>query len=398
MSEKKVRVGLIGCGKISAIHGDFYKDNKDAELVAVCDNSKQVAMKRASEWGIKKENVYTNLEDFLKRDDIDAVEVLTPHSKHKEHVVAACESGKHTSVQKVPCMSLSEFDAMQAAARKASVKLKMYENFQFHPPYVRALELVKSGELGSIGAVVYRMWMAESPLSSWDAINMESLRAWKWRLSEKNNFKLPTLFDDGYHKHNIIQLFLNKKIESVQAWNKGFKIIKLIKIDVPAVISYKTKGYQFGNWTVTMGKKLPIHSDYYGCDEFVEIQCEKGIIWANGCTGNMFVGCDCGGPGAPGVYWIDEKGDWHSDCSMDTNWKYSFLECSKDFIDAIKEDREPYRSGDEARHVLQINLAMVASLRSGFSDFKVNRIKDGLPSQLVEEEDDLEDQENAEKE
>ncbi len=62
------------------------------------------------------------------------------------------------------------------------------------------------------------------------------------------------------------------------------------------------------------------------------------------------------------------------------------ISCSKDFIDAIKEDRPPYRSGAEARHVLQVDLAMVASLRSGFSDFRVSAITDGLPKNLGEPE------------
>ncbi|HMF29937.1 MAG TPA: Gfo/Idh/MocA family oxidoreductase [Candidatus Lokiarchaeia archaeon] len=381
MNTKKLRVGFVGTGRISTLHQLFYQNNPEAELVAICDKNKKVAKEKADEWGIPKENIFTELDEFLKY-DLDAVEVLTPHSLHKEHVVTVCEAGKHVSVQKVPCMSLSEYDAMQAAARKAGVKLKVYENFQFHPPYRKALSLIQSGELGKAVAVNVRMWNSVSALSAWDV----PLKAWKWRISEKDNFKLPTLFDDGYHKHNIVHQFLGKDIDSVQAWKKGFRIYKVIKLDVPAVVSYKTRDAAYGTWNVSMTQSAPIRSDYYGCEEAVEIHCEQGIIWVNGCTGNMFVGCECGGPGAPGVYWIDRKGTWQSDCSMDSNWKYSFLACSRDFFEAIKEDRAPYRSGAEARHVLQVDLAMVASLRTGFSDFKVSAITDGLPKNLVEEE------------
>nr|MDO8113366.1 Gfo/Idh/MocA family oxidoreductase [Candidatus Sigynarchaeota archaeon] len=386
---KKIRVGFIGTGRISTLHQLYYKNNDDAELVAICDKNKGTAMNHAEEWGIKKENIYTDYQEMLGRDDIDAVEVLTPHSSHRDIVVAACEAGKHVSVQKVPCMSLSEYDSMQVAARKAGIKLKIFENFQFHPPYRKALELMKT--IGKPVAVNIRMWQSVRSLSAW-AVPISS---WKWRISEKDDYKLPTLWDDGYHKHNLVALVLGKKIDRVQAWNGGYKLYKLVRIDVPAVISYKTKGTEFGTWNVAISQDLPIRSDYYGCEEMVEIQCDSGIIWVNGCTGNMFIDCPTG-PGAPGVYWIDSNGKWNSDCTMQTNWKYSFMACTKDFIDSIKDDRLPYRSGDDARHVLQIDLAMVASLRSGFRDVKVDSITDGLPKHLTESEDIKEPEPNTE--
>ncbi|NMC05452.1 MAG: Gfo/Idh/MocA family oxidoreductase [Candidatus Lokiarchaeota archaeon] len=375
----KIRVAFIGTGRISTLHQLYYQDSNEAELVAICDKNKGVLNKHAETWGIKPENTYVDVKAMLKRPDIDAVEVLTPHSSHHDIVVAACEAGKHVSVQKVPCMSVSEYDSMQAAARKAGVKLKVYENFQFHPPYRKALDLIANGDIGAPMAVNIRMWETLQGLSHWDV----PITAWKWRISEKDNFKLPTLWDDGYHKHNIVNLLLDKRIDSVQAWRKKFRVYGLVPIDVPAVISYKTRGHEYGTWNVSMAQNLPIRSDYYGCEEAVEVQCEHGIIWINGCTGNMFMDCTCG-PGAPGVHWLDKNGKWNSDCTMNTNWKYSFMACTKDFIDAILHDRSPYRSGDDARHVLQVDLAMVASLRSGFRDVKVDSITDGLPKNLAE--------------
>jgi hypothetical protein len=92
----------------------------------------------------------------------------------------------------------------------------------------------------------------------------------------------------------------------------------------------------------------------------------------------MFVGCDCGGPGAPGVYWIDSKGEWHSDCSMETNWKWSFINSTLHFIQAIKNDTEPILSGEQAREILQIALAIIKSSRSNSQDIRVNSIVDGI--------------------
>ncbi|MFX1298747.1 MAG: hypothetical protein ACFFD2_28295, partial [Promethearchaeota archaeon] len=202
------------------------------------------------------------------------------------------------------------------------------------------------------------------------------------------------IFDDGYHKHSVIRMFLNRPVKSVQAWAGGYRLYKILKVsDMPAVVIYKTKSSaKYGVWNISVGPKLPIQSDYYGCDEFVEIQGSKGIIYVNGCTGNMFVGCDCGGPGGPGLYWIDSKGAWHSECDMKTNWKWSFINSTHHFIEAIKNDTDPILTGKQAREILQITLATVKSIRTNSQDVKCKSIVDGLDnlSEVPSEDEEIE--------
>ncbi len=373
---KKIKVGFIGAGRISSLNALGYLDNPHAELYAVCDKSKRTARKRAKQWRVPRGRVFTDHRDLLALDALDAVEVLTPHSYHCQQVIDACAAGKHVSVQKVPAMRISEFDRMVDAAQKAGVKLKIYENFQFHPPYVRALEILRSGAIGRPLAVNVRMWQGIDTLSQWKVPK----KAWLWRIQEKNNYKSPTLFDDGYHKHNIVHLFLDRPIERVQTWVGGYKLFKMVNLDSPAVVVYKTGGHEYGTFNVSMAPTLPMQSDYYACEESVEIQAEKGLMWINGCTGNMFCQNGCvQGPGRAGVHWIDEDGVFEHDCSMPTNWKHSFINCTQDFIDAIREDREPYRSGAAAREVLQITLALIASWRRNGQDVAVASITDGVP-------------------
>lgn len=373
MSAEKLKVAIIGCGRISTLNALGYLNNPDAEIYAVVDTNKSRATARAKEWGAK--TIYTDINEALKDTNIDMVEVLTPHKTHAAITIAACEAGKHVSVQKPPAMRLSEMDAMIKAAKKNGVKLKVFENFRFHPPYVRAMELIQEGVIGDVYTVNYRMWNSIKALSSWKV----PIMTWKWRIEEENNYKMPTIFDDGYHKHSVIRMFLNRPIKSVQAWKGSYRVFRIIKIDMPAVIIYKTKSSaKYAVWNSSVGPKLPIRSDYYSCDEFVEIQGSEGIIYVNGCTGNMFVGCECGGPGSPGVFWLDSKGDWHADCQMETNWKWSFINSTQHFIQAIKNDTDPILTGEQAREILQIDLAAVKSLRSNFQDIRVDSIVDGL--------------------
>ncbi|TFF86617.1 MAG: Gfo/Idh/MocA family oxidoreductase [Promethearchaeota archaeon] len=373
MSRKKIKVLFIGIGRISDLHALGYLESEDAEIYAVCDLKHKRAKKKANTWGAKK--IFTDYKEALKDDEVDLVEIMTPHATHEKITVESCEAGKHVSVQKPPAMTLSEMDNMIRAAKNNDVKFKVFENFRFHPPYQRAMELINLGIIGKVMAVNYRMWSTAGPLSSWSV----PIKTWEWRLAEEQNYEMPTVFDDGYHKHSIIDMFFKgKKVKSVQAWKGAYEIIESVKFDLPAVVIYKISNKKYGTFNASMGDTLPIKSDYYGCDEYVEIQGNKGIIFINGCTGNFFVGCSCGGPGEPGVYWIDENGDWHTDCKMNTDWKYSFINSTKHFIQCIKEDKEPILNGKDARRILQIDLAIVKSIKSGNIDISVSSIKDGV--------------------
>ncbi|MHC1592121.1 MAG: hypothetical protein ACXQS8_08535, partial [Candidatus Helarchaeales archaeon] len=200
-----------------------------------------------------------------------------------------------------------------------------------------------------------------------------------------------------YHKHSIIHMFL-KNIKSVQAWKGGYRMKKLLKSDVPAVIIYKKSKDKFGTWIISQTPFAPIRSDYYGEDEQLEIHGSNGIIWINGLTGRMFEGCSCGGPGEPGLYWIDKEGKWHCERVKHSNWKWSFINCTKHFIKCVKEDAEPILNGSEAREILQIALAMVRSLRSGCIDVPVKSIKNGIDDAIELDEgiDEADDETNPE--
>jgi predicted dehydrogenase len=369
----KIKVGMIGLGRISTLHLPAYapENNLNAELVAVCDKNKKRAQQVAKEYNV--ENVYTDYKELLANSEVEAVEILTPHQFHTKQTIDAANERKHISLQKVPSLTLSDMDKMIEASNKNNVKFRIFENFRFYPPYQFAMDLINQGVIGKTERVDYRMWMALSALSEWEV----PLSAWTWRFTEEGNYNSPTLFDDGYHKHSIIAQFLGQPIESVLAWQGDFKIQGVIKHDTPAVVIYSCKDKShYATWSASLHKFVPMHSDYYSCDEYVEIVGEKGAIFIPGCTGSFFENCGDSAPGQAGVHWVDENGTWHSKSDIETNWASSFLNCSKEFIEGIKEDREIELNPKEARYILQIGLAIIRSVRSNFQEIKVKSIKD----------------------
>lgn len=93
----------------------------------------------------------------------------------------------------------------------------------------------------------------------------------------------------------------------------------------------------------------------------------------------MFCESSATGPGQPGVYWIDERGKWHEDTAMPNNWKHSFINCTRHFIDAlVKEDTIPQLEPKIARCILQIDLAVIKSAQLDAQPVQVDRIADGI--------------------
>lgn len=348
---KQLRIGFIGCGRIAALHAQAYLTNPDALIYAVCSTSLKEAKTFAAKWRIPK--VYKTYNELLADPDIDAVEILTPHQTHLKITIDSALANKHISLQKVPVMTLAEFDELNKIITEQKVKFRVFENFRYHKPYVKAFELVNSGKMGKVKTINQRMWASTQTSKEWNY----PLKALAWRMTDEANYASPTIFDDGFHKHSIAQLFL-PKIESVQVWNQKAKLNGIIPLDTPSLVIYQTQSKDtYGTWNVSLYPKLTIKSHYYSCDEFVEITLERGIILIYGCTGSMFA------ERASNLDWLDEKGIWHYERVPNSDWKYSFIEATKEFTNAINGHSKLHLNFAEARQILKITLAAVKSLK-----------------------------------
>lgn len=150
MSDKKLRVGIIGCGGIAHAHAASYKTFPDVEIVAGADIIPGKARKFLDEFGWTDAVDYDSAEALCRRDDIDAVSVCTYNSQHCHCAVAALQSGKHVLLEKPMAVTLDEGIQIMRA-EKASGKLL---SIGFQPRYnencKKMKRIVESGELGKI--------------------------------------------------------------------------------------------------------------------------------------------------------------------------------------------------------------------------------------------------------
>lgn len=145
---KKIKIGIIGTGSLSAYHIDAYKNNSNVELVALCDNFGERARQKASELGIKE--AYKDYNEMLKVSNIDAVSVITSNNTHAQVAIAALEAGKHVLCEKPPALNAADVIKMKECADKNG-KLLMFGFVRRFAPNTQVLsEFIQKGQLGDI--------------------------------------------------------------------------------------------------------------------------------------------------------------------------------------------------------------------------------------------------------
>lgn len=151
-----VNVGLIGCGRVARAHVAALKAAEHTRLVAVCDIKEDRAKAFAEETGAAP---YTDWRELLTRDDIDAIQICTPHYLHAEMAIAAANAGKHVLTEKPMAISVADADAMIEAARRNNVLLGVIFQNRYNDASQAIKQAIDSGRLGEIrGARAFITW------------------------------------------------------------------------------------------------------------------------------------------------------------------------------------------------------------------------------------------------
>ena len=155
-----IRVGLIGLGGVGRIHFDCWRKCPDAQLVAI---SARDPKKLAGDWGTQDFNLgeqtaqqvdlsdlakYARYEDLLADPNVGAVDICLPTLLHAPVVLAALRAGKHVLCEKPMSLSLDECTAMERAADESGKHLMIAHCLRYWPHYVKAKEILDSGEYG----------------------------------------------------------------------------------------------------------------------------------------------------------------------------------------------------------------------------------------------------------
>ncbi len=342
-----LRVGIIGCGDIANLNILGYLHSRDTEIVAVSDTDIKKARDKLEQWGLRTTKIYPDYREMVNREDLDIVEILTPHHLHGIMTEYCAKAGiKGISVQKPMAHTITDCEKMIKVCEEERVKLKLYENFRFYPVYLRAKELLDNGIIGELLNFRINSINAGGPSMPRD------LKSTGWR----QNFDIcgggPWVYDDGIHKFSMaLWLMGQERVEKVYSWIDYFAAV----LDGPSYIFWKyprvnaDEPPKFGIFEITIAPNLYYPTNYYVCDEYIEISGTKGLMWINQCT--------CGGnfiSKSPQflpiiVYANGETNTYGNDLPRD--WRYSFINSTENFIEVMKSGGKPIYNGEQGKNL-----------------------------------------------
>jgi len=148
VSGEKTRIGLIGPGSRGQFHLSNLKNIPEAEIVALCDVYEPNLQAAAAMFPSAK--LYSDYRKLLDDPQVESVIITTPLYLHYEMAKAAFAAGKNVFCEKAMSYTIEEcYDLYKTATASGKIFIIGQQRL-FDPKYLKAFELVRSGELGPV--------------------------------------------------------------------------------------------------------------------------------------------------------------------------------------------------------------------------------------------------------
>ena len=157
----EIKVALLAFGGIAQSHKHGYDILKEegfpVKLVAICDidetrfHSKQeINLGAVSRGDLEGIALYTDVDEMLKNEEIDTVDVCLPTYLHKEYTIKLLRAGKNVQCEKPMSLSYADCEEMLAVAKKCGKKLMIGQCLHFHESYDYLRACVRDGRFGKL--------------------------------------------------------------------------------------------------------------------------------------------------------------------------------------------------------------------------------------------------------
>jgi len=340
---KKLKFALIGCGRISKNHIKAILDNfEDVELISVCDLIKDRAEQKADEYlnyakersiSVIRPKVFTDYQDMLQKEDIDACAICTESGYHAEISLNCLNLKKHVLVEKSMAMSLQDADRMIQAAQKNNLKLAVCHQNRFNPPIQKLRQAIDEERFGRIFAGTARIL--------WNR-NKEYYDKANWR----GTWKLDggCLINQCTHNIDLLQWMIDSEIDSVYGQTGNYMHPYIQTEDYGSII-IKFKNGAIGNieGTVCVYPK--------NLKETLTILGEKGTVIIGGLALNKIL-----------VWDFEDKQEsleqlqMECDSEVENIYGKGHTPLYENIIDAIRNNTNPLIDGNEGKKSLSIIL------------------------------------------
>ena len=142
-----IRTALVGLGKMGLSHLAILRTHPDIDVVAVCDTFGLLLNGLNKYTGLK---TYSDFEEMLAKEPLDAVLIATPSRFHGSMVKQALDKNLHVFCEKPFCLDIEEGRELAALARKKGVVNQVGYHYRFLGTFIEAKRLLASDLIGKV--------------------------------------------------------------------------------------------------------------------------------------------------------------------------------------------------------------------------------------------------------
>src|SRR5215211_3848016 len=354
MTLERLRFGVLGCGVIGPHHARAIAGLKSAEPVAVADVDLESAEELAGEYGC---SAYASLTEMLSDADLDAVCVCTPSGMHAADAIEALKAGKDVVIEKPVDVTLKAVDRLIEVQRATGGKVAVVSQHRFDAATRAVHEAVTRGEFGRLtsGSAEVRWWRSQSYYDS---------GGWRgtWELDGGG-----VLINQAIHTIDLLQWLMGPVVE-VTAYT-GLLAHERIEVEDTAVAILKFAGGALGTIVATTAA-------YPGLTARITVQGGRGSAVIEDDELRYF---HAAGEGKEGGAYGAGRGENEAEQIMARyggasgpgagsdpgSLSMAHRDQIRDFVEAVREGREPSINLEEGRRPLAIIQALYESARTG---------------------------------
>ena len=329
---KKLRVAIIGCGRISEVYRYVFKQLSDRVEVAYAVDK---IIEKAEDFAKDFEGCEA-LRDYKQCLDknIDVIHIATPHHLHSSMAIDAMRSKINVLTEKPIAISLEEADEMIRVAKEENVKFGVIFQTRYVKGCMDIKELIEQGKLGNIVAArSYLSWHRP------DSYYLES--DWKGTWDKEGG---GVLIDQAIHSLDRVLWLVGSDIDWVEGHvdNRLHKIVEVEDV-ADALVRFKN-GCDYHLYA----------TNCYSYDSPIQIE----IVGEKGKVGLK-----------QDLAWVEIKGeepyeirDGYDGLTVGPNyWGCSHITQMKDFYDSVEKDTPIFIDGKEGRKALELIRAIYKS-------------------------------------
>ena len=153
--------GIIGCGNVTEVKsGPAFNKVEGSRLIAVMRRNRSLAKDYAERHNVPK--YYSDANDLINDNDINAVYVATPPGSHMEHAIAAIKAGKPVYIEKPMAVNYEECLKINEASAKYGIPVFVAYYRRALPGFLKVKDLIRNGTIGKVRLLQTQLFKAPS--------------------------------------------------------------------------------------------------------------------------------------------------------------------------------------------------------------------------------------------